>query len=141
MTLPRPDTTIENETCSGRRTTSGHLAHVAAATRAAFSLSRAGNCTTYTGESVGNFHKFRHRASKWLPVQRSDIVDNRHVARGRIFNIAFAPSNPARVPASSGLHRYPPQSPLCVSVTPACPHAPPNGIVPRIVPKVFGEPA
>ena len=44
----------------------------------------------YREISWRNFHKFRHRASKWLPVERSDIVDNRHVARGE-FNIAFAP--------------------------------------------------
>lgn len=68
---------------------SGYLAHVFAARARpmgalSLSLPLSISPAIVHHESAENFHKFRHRASKWLPVQRSDIVDNRHVARGRI---------------------------------------------------------
>lgn len=112
----------------------------------------------YREISWRNFHKFRHRASKWLPVERSDIVDNRHVARGE-FNIAFAPV----LVQLHHFHRlYPPFTlalfhPLCeqrcallrarylplhrsllsLSLPPPSTQPLPPRIVPRIVPKVF----
>lgn len=42
-------------------------------------------------EMIQKFHEFCHRVHKWFPVQRSDIVDNRHIARGE-FNITFISS-------------------------------------------------
>lgn len=80
---------------------SGHLAHVLphARDRRALSLSLSLSLSPaiVRRESAENFHKFRHRASKWLPVQRSDIVDNRHVARGRI-QYRIRTAGPSRSP-------------------------------------------
>ena len=111
-----------------------------------------GSLPNYTARGPRNFHKFRHRASKWLPVQRSDIVDNRHVARGE-FNIAFAPFLVQTPPFPPRLHPlftlalfHPLREQRCAllratSCTPVqhppASHPRTPRIVPRIVPKVF----
>lgn len=146
MILPHPDITPTQKRAEhvpgDDARTSGHLAHVLLHARpaAALSLFLSRSPAIVHCESAGNFHKFRHTASKWLPVQRSDIVDNRHVARGRIqYRIRAAKPSPCFLRL-----RYPLQPPLGpgAPLSPSSTHLPPpSGIVPRIVPKVFGEPA